>query len=430
LAGGIALLAAFAVLRYVPELPSRVEALRDSGAGVGSRREVVVQVGRVAVSTLIVLAAIGAVGLRRGASARLRLALSYGAFLTVAGGIALLGVYVVLRYVPEYPLAVPGQLGTSVATRSEILEAVVGVSGSVLAALAVIGVSGGWVLAGWILRPLQRISDAAKAAAAGDLGHRIHLTGRSDEFRQLADTFDHMLDRLDGAFASQERFAANASHELRTPLTVTATLLDVARHNPAGQDYPTLIDRLTITNARAIGLTEALLRLADANAITAISEPVDLATVVREVLADNTAEADALGVALDVHLGSAPTTGDPDLLAQLASNLIQNAIRHNLTTSGIVWITTRHDAAHGRVSLRVENTGAVYTDEIAAQLTEPFLRGSGRIRQSDRTAKGYGLGLALVARIAEVHRGALTITPRDGGGLIVTFSMPAAPHLE
>lgn len=376
------------------------------------------------VASGLVLAAL-VLGRRVSLSARLRLALSYAVFLVAAGFVTLFGVYIVLRYVPNYPLtaADPSDAGGAIASRQVILNAVVGASGIILMALAVIGISGGWVLVGWVLRPLERINDAARIAATGRLEHRIQLTGRNDEFRQLADTFDVMLDRLHDVFTTQERFAANASHELRTPLTVMETLLDVARRNPGGQDYPTLIDRLSITNARAIELTEALLRLADVNAVTAVSEPVDLAVITRNVVAANATESDHLGVMVDFDLETGVTVGDAALLAQLASNLVQNAIRHN-RSNGTVRITTRHDRHRSTVSLRIENTGDVFTPELVAQLSEPFMRGNGRVSQRAREKRGYGLGLTLVDRITEVHHGRLTIDPRNGGGLVVTVTLP------
>lgn len=426
-AGVVALLGGYAVLWYVPDHPLPAIDLRDPVGSIASRRVVLDAVVRLSGSTLVVLAAIGVVGLRRRGSARLRLALSYAAFLVAAGGVALLGVYVVLRYVPDYPLtaANPRDPGASVASRQEILDAVVGVSGAILAVLAVIGVGGGWLLAGWVLRPLQRINEAARIAAAGHLGHRIRLTGRNDEFRQLADSFDGMLGRLEEAFAAQERFAANASHELRTPLAVTATLLDVARRNPAGQDYPMLIDRLGITNARAIGLTEALLRLADAHPITATSELVNLEDIVRDAVAEHAGEAEQFGVEVDVRVAEAWTVGDATLLAQLASNLVQNAIRHNVR-HGLARIATHHDRHRCVVSITVENTGASYAPDVAAQLSEPLVRGSGRVSQGNRETRGYGLGLALVSRIAKVHHGVLTIDPRHGGGPVITITFPAS----
>ena len=372
-------------------------------------------------------------------SARLRLALSYALFLVAAGFVMLVGgVYAVLRYVPHYMLiapnrSAPGTPGASrqelleaLISRQELLEALIRVSGLILFALAVIGISGGWFLAGWILRPLQHINEAAGIAATGRLDHRIRLTSRNDEFRQLADTVDHMLERLHDAFTMQERFASNASHELRTPLAVNATLLDVARKHPDLQDYATLIERLSVTNARAIGLTEALLRLADANSITAVSEPVDLATIVRKVIDESGAEAEQACVSIDTGLDAAPTIGDPVLLEQLATNLIQNAIHHN-HSPGAVLVTTRYDPQRRSVVFRVLNTGDLYTHDQVARFREPFLRGVGRVNQPGGP-RGYGLGLALVARIISVHDGTLDIAPRDDGGLTVAVTLPCRTY--
>jgi two-component system sensor histidine kinase VanS len=381
-------------------------------------------------------------------SARLRLALSYAAFLVLAGFITLVGVYILLRYFPDYPLSHqiemlmsgliekadyyvaddqvaanfrrPGTVGT----RADILSALVAASVVILGALAVIGISGGWLLAGWILRPLQRINEAAQIAATGRLDHRIQLSGPNDEFRQLADTFDHMLDRLHDAFSTQERFAANASHELRTPLAVTATLLDVARANPEGQDYATLIERLRQTNARAIGITEALLRLSDANAIAMTFEPVDLAAIVQAAIDENAPEADLCTVLLETDLDAAPTFGDRALLEQLASNLLQNAIRHNLTP-GWARVTTGVSGQDASVTLTIENDGTHHSEETAARLSEPFLRGAVRTSEPGKR-RGYGLGLALVSRITTLHDGLLTIVPRAGGGLITTVTLPSS----
>jgi two-component system sensor histidine kinase VanS len=381
-------------------------------------------------------------------SARLRLALSYAAFLVLAGFVTLVGVYILLRYAPDYPLSHqietlmsgliekadyyvaddqvtanfrrPGTIGT----RADILSALVGASVVILGALAVIGISGGWLLAGWILRPLQRINEAAQIAATGRLDHRIQLSGPNDEFCQLADTFDHMLDRLHDAFSTQERFAANASHELRTPLAVTATLLDVARANPEGQDYATLIERLRQTNARAIGITEALLRLSDANAIAVSFEPVDLASIVEAAIAENAPEADLCTVMLETDLDAAPTFGDRALLEQLASNLLQNAIRHNLTP-GWARVTTAVSGQDASVTLTIENDGTYHSEETAARLSEPFLRGTERTSEPGKR-RGYGLGLALVSRITTLHDGLLTIVPRAEGGLITTVTLPSS----
>ena len=358
-------------------------------------------------------------------SARLRLALSYAAFLVAAGAVVLFGIYLVLRYVPNYPL-IPANPEADpalpVASRGEILSALLGMSGVLLVFLALIGIVGGWILAGWILKPLRRINEAAVIASTGNLQHRIRLDGRNDEFRQLADSFDHMLDRLHNAFETQERFAANASHELRTPLTITSTLLDVAQRNPAGQDYPELVERLRLTNDRAIGLTESLLRLADANAITASAASTDLAQLTRDALDENANEAAQHEVTITAQLEPAPVTGDETLLTQLVSNLVQNAIRHG-GSPGAALVSTRHDRERGIVALRVQSSGEVFSAEMAARLTEPFLRGAGRIVVDG--SRGYGLGLALVARIVEVHSGTLTIVPRAEGGLDVCVEIPS-----
>jgi two-component system sensor histidine kinase VanS len=359
-------------------------------------------------------------------SARLRLTLSYAGFLVVAGAAALFGVYVVLRYVPDYPLtaADPGTAGgAEVASRGQILEAVVGASAAILGALAVIGLVGGWLLAGRILRPLKALNEAAAVAATGRLDHRVRLAARSDEFGQLADSFDHMLDRLDDAFATQERFAANASHELRTPLAVMATMLEVARADPDGQDYPQLLERLQITNDRAIGLTQALLRLTDANGVTAVSEPVDLEAIVADAIDDSAVEVEERQVVLTSRRERAPMIGDEELLRQLVANLMQNAIRHN-HPGGDIAVSISRDTTASRVELRVENSGDAIEAGAAARLTEPFLRGAGRTTR-DGTDRGYGLGLPLVQRITAVHGGTLAIVPRTGGGLIVTVTLPA-----
>lgn len=356
-------------------------------------------------------------------SARLRLALGYALFLVAAGAVLLFGVYVVLRFVPDYPLtaANPRDSGTTyAASRQEILEAVVGVSAAMLVGLAVVGVVGGWFLAGWVLRPLHRINEAVLVTATGDRTRRVRLGGRNDEFRQLADSVDHMLDQLHSAAEAHERFAANASHELRTPLAVTATMLDVAARDPDGQDYPALVDRLRQTNDRAVALTESLLRLADAGAVGAVARPVALDAVVRTALDENTAEAARRHVTITARLDPATVVGEPTLLAQLATNLVQNAVRHS-GDPGAAVVTTGRDG--DRAVLRVESTGTVLTPEAAAQLVEPFLRGAGRVATGER---GYGLGLALVDRIARTHGGTLDVAPRPGGGLVVTVALPAA----
>ncbi|GAA4432453.1 HAMP domain-containing sensor histidine kinase [Georgenia halophila] len=357
----------------------------------------------------------------RYSSARLRLALSYALFLVAAGGVVLAATYVVLHQMPNYPLTPSNPRDRLPApSRQEILETLLAVSAFVLAGLAVVGVFGGWVLAGWVLRPLRQINEAARIAAAGDLSHRIDLTGRNDEFRQVADSFDAMLERLQESFEVRERFAANASHELRTPLTVTATLLDVAARDPETRTDPELLEKLTRTNDRAVALVAALLRLTDSDRLTHFTR-VDLAAVARAAVAEQAEHAAHAGITVETRLAPVVTVADVALLGQLATNLVDNAIRHNDADGRVrVSTTIRED----RATLTIENTGAVIGAEQAQRLREPFLRGVGRLAGGARA--GHGLGLSIVDRIASSHGGELDIAPRAGGGLVVTVTLRAA----
>jgi two-component system sensor histidine kinase VanS len=355
-----------------------------------------------------------------GLSVRLKLTLSYAAFLMVAGALLLAVVWVfLLRYVPDRAVLVgPGPL---IPTRSDLLRAFTPKAAIMLAFLLVFGLLGGWLLAGRMLAPLTRITDATRVAAAGSLAHRIRLPGRRDEFRELADAFDAMLARLEAHVAEQQRFAANASHELRTPLAVTQTLLDVARKDP-NRDNGELVDRLHVVNARAIDLTEALLLLSRADQRSFVREHVDLSLIGEEATETLLPFAERRGVTIETSGDATPTIGSPTLLLQMATNLVHNAIVHNLPEHGTVWITT---SGHPKtVLLTVENTGEKLTPQLAATLAEPFQRGSRRIRTDHA---GVGLGLAIVKSITHAHEGTLTLTPRAAGGLCVTVRLPAAP---
>lgn len=356
------------------------------------------------------------------ASVRLRLTLSYAGFLLAAGAAALMGVYVVLRYVPNYPLTFsnPRDAGVPIASRQEILSAVVTWSAVILAALAVVGLVGGWWLAGRVLRPLTDLREAARTVANGRLDYRIRLRGPRDEFAEVADSFDHMLDRLSDAFAAQERFSANAAHELRTPLAVSRTILDVALAAPDGREDRQALERLSLTTDRAIELTEALLRLNDANQLTARHEAVDLAVVVEEALTDVGDEAAERGIAVEASVLPATVVGDPTLLRQLAVNLLQNGVRHNRPEGGL-WLRTYVDATSAWIE--VESDGEPLAPAQVARFAEPYLRGAGRTAASEGP-RGHGLGLALVERIVAVHRGRLTLEPRAAGGLRVVVTLP------
>ena len=364
-----------------------------------------------------------------GTSVRLRLTLSYAGFLVLAGALLLAVVWVfLLRYVPEVIRSTQGgpALGPGVSAptefvpnRADLQRAFAPKAAAALAVLLVVGLLGGWVLAGRMLAPLTRITQATRLAAGGSLSHRVRLPGRRDEFRELADSFDAMLARLEGQVAEQQRFAANASHELRTPLSITQTLLEVARRDPP-RDPRALLDRLHAVNARAIDLTEALLVLSRADQAAFTREPVDLSLLVEEATETLLPLAEARGVALDSAGDLAPVLGSPALLLQLTTNLLHNAVVHNVAEHGTVRVRT--GVGPGTAVLTVENTGEVLTPQLAATLTEPFRRGTGRIRSDDA---GVGLGLAIVASITRVHHGSLGVTARPGGGLHVAVTLPA-----
>ena len=374
-------------------------------------------------------AAGGTAGRAPGTSVRLRLTLSYAGFLVLAGGLLLAVVWVfLLRYVPEVirsGVGVPGPGGgppeTFVPNRSDLQRAFAPRAAAVLGFLLVLGLLGGWVLAGRMLAPLARITSATRLVAEGSLSHRIRLPGRADEFRELADSFDAMLARLEGQVAEQRRFAANASHELRTPLAITQTLLEVARDDPES-DTAELLERLHAVNTRAIELTEALLLLSRAEQGASAREPVDLSLLAEEATETLLPLAEARGVALDTAGEVTPTVGSPALLLQLTTNLVHNAIVHNLPGGGTVWVRTA--LRPGEILLTVENTGERLDPHLVPTLTEPFQRGTTRIRSD---SAGVGLGLAIVASITAVHGGSLTVLPRSGGGLRVAVRLPGAP---
>jgi two-component system, OmpR family, sensor histidine kinase VanS len=270
-----------------------------------------------------------------------------------------------------------------------------------------------------MLTPLDRITKATRMAATGSLSHRIQLAGRRDEFRELADSFDAMLKRLEAHVAEQRRFAANASHELRTPLAITQTLLDVARNDP-DRDVGELVDRLRSVNTRAIDLTEALLLLSRADQRSFTREHVDLSLIAEEATEMLLPLAEKRGLTIDASGEVTPAIGSHALLLQMSTNLVHNAIVHNLQGRGNVWVTT--SAGHKSAVLTVENTGEKLTPQSVARLAEPFLRATTRTRTDQA---GVGLGLAIVKSITQAHDGTLALTPRDDGGLRVRVQLPA-----
>lgn len=259
-------------------------------------------------------------------------------------------------------------------------------------------------------------------AGKGSLSHRIRMRGRQDEFRELSDAFDSMLEQLESHVAEQQRFAANASHELRTPLAISRTLLDVARKDPTC-DRGELIERLHAANTRAIDLTEALLLLSRGDRGTLSRESVDLSLIAEEAAETMLPLAEKRQIRLDVTGAAARTNGSAELLLRMVTNLVQNAIVHNLPADGTV---TVHTAAYGDTSvLRVENTGRRLPPELIPTLIEPFRRGTERVRTDEHA--GHGLGLAIVHSIVRAHGGTLDLVPGPAGGLLVTVRFPGTP---
>jgi two-component system, OmpR family, sensor histidine kinase VanS len=354
-----------------------------------------------------------------GLSVRLKLALSYAGFLMVAGAALLVVAWVVvLRDLPDVGV-LPGGM---VLERSLLERNLAATAGVALVFLLVFGLLGGWLLAGRMLAPLTRITRATRLAAKGSLAHRVELEGRQDEFRELADAFDAMLERLEAHVAEQQRLAANASHELRTPLAITQTLLDLARNDPNHVNSE-LVDRLYAVNARGIDLIEALLLLSQADQRSFSREHLDLSLIAEEAIETLIPLAEQRGLTIETSGEVTPTTGSYALLLQMTTNLVQNAIVHNLPEQGTVWVTTSAQPKGG-VVLTVENTGEKLSPRLIATLAEPFRRGTERIRADHA---GVGLGLAIVKSITEAHDGALTIVSRAGGGIRATVQLPAGP---
>ncbi|WP_149264943.1 cell wall metabolism sensor histidine kinase WalK [Actinomadura sp. K4S16] len=284
----------------------------------------------------------------------------------------------------------------------------------------------GWLIAGQVLSPLHRVTETARRIAgspAADRGlhERIDLRGPRDEVKELADTFDTMVERLDRSFDGQRRFVANASHELRTPLTLGRALVEVAMHREsASPDVRQLGETLLQINSRHERLITGLLLLARSENEITSRAPVDLADVVAHVGAQTALEADGAGITVETETSEAMTAGDALLLERVVQNLLENGLRHN-TESG--WVSVSCRTEDGRAVLEVANSGpAVPRYEIPA-LFEPFRR-----LDNDRlvTAKGAGLGLSIVQSIVRAHNGTVTAAPRPGGGLTVTVALPSA----
>ena len=289
-----------------------------------------------------------------------------------------------------------------------------------LLGLAVAAFAFGYVMAGRVLAPLERITRTAQRVAGSDLHRRIELDGPDDELKELADTFDQMLDRLDRAFTAQQRFVANASHELRTPLAINRTLLEVQLSDPdASPELVQLGKTLLATNERSEQLVEGLLLLARSENEIVDRKPVDLAEVASQALDQVRGEARDRGVELRGVRQPGYVQGNGVLLERVALNLVQNAVRYNLPEGGWVSVGTR--AQPGQVVLEVENTGPMVPAYEVDNLFEPFRR-----LRTERTGsdKGVGLGLSIVRSVVRAHGGTVIAAPREEGGLLVRVTLP------
>jgi signal transduction histidine kinase len=297
--------------------------------------------------------------------------------------------------------------------------------GSALTLAVMIGVSAllGWLLAGRVLRPLQTITDTTQNISENDLHQRLALPGPRDELTELGDTIDGLLGRLERAFDSQRRFVANASHELRTPLTVDRAVLQVALSDPdiTLASLRSACDEVLEAGREEERLIDALLTLARSQRGLDRKEPVDLAAVISEVIQSHEPYAASRGLHVNASLSDATVPGDPRLLYRLVSNLVDNAIGHNITGGHVQVMLTAGTAA---ATLIVTNTGPPIAPDQVGRLLQPFQRGS-----PDRTAapNGFGLGLSIVADIAQAHGADLEVRPRPEGGLTITVSFPAGP---
>jgi signal transduction histidine kinase len=370
---------------------------------------------------------------------RLRLTVIYGLVFLITGAVLLTIGYALVRnnltgdYAnelrklfgapPPRPFGFePGSTGRRIADavraqlRSDALHRLLVEYIVALGAMTIVSVVAGWLLAGRALRPLRDITATARRVSGENLGERIGLKGPADELKELADTFDGMLARLDAAFGSQRHFVANASHELRTPLAIMRTELDVSLADPdaSTEELRRMGEDVRDTVDRCERLIEGLLMLARSEAAVGREERVDLAGLAADCITDLHARAEEAHVEVHDELGPAWTSGEPALLERMIANLIDNGIRHNEPEG---WLRVSTSAEGGRVRVAVANGGPRIDPAVAATLTEPF-------RRLDRGAGGFGLGLSIVRSVVEAHRGTVEVSAPEEGGLAVRVELP------
>ncbi|MFB7216091.1 sensor histidine kinase [Streptomyces sp. NPDC056255] len=377
---------------------------------------------------------------------RIRLTLLYGGMFLIAGILLLSIIYMLaaqaLHVGSELPFKiVNGQVTSDVCNlpekaspeafnaamnscvnhqRQQALDTLLNRSLLALVGLSVIAFAFGYAMAGRVLSPLGRITRTARRVAGTDLSRRIELDGPDDELKELADTFDEMLDRLERAFTAQQRFVGNASHELRTPLAINRTLLEVHLSDPqAPPELKQLGKTLLATNERSEQLVEGLLLLARSDNQIVERKPVDLAEVASRAIDQTRGEAEERGVEIRGERAPAVVQGNGVLLERIALNLVQNAVRYNVPEEGWVEVTT--ELQGGQALLVVSNTGPVVPAYEIDNLFEPFRR-----LRTERTGsdKGVGLGLSIARSVARAHGGRIIAEPREGGGLVMRVSLP------
>ncbi|MFB9426157.1 sensor histidine kinase [Nonomuraea rubra] len=369
-------------------------------------------------------------------SIRWRLTITYSALVFAAAAALLLSMYAIVgtSIVTEWPelntrginaidaaIAQDQWLQAKEATVQNARDQLLQSAAMALVGVGILALIIGYFVADRAMRPVARMTATAKKLSESTLAHqRIGLEGPNDELKELADTFDAMLTRLNVAFDTQRRFVANASHELRTPLTINRTVLEIALSDPeASQDLKALGRTLLEVNARNEKLIEGLLLLARSERELAVRKPLDVMEVAQTAVEQLVPFAEEHGVTVSTELVSAPTTGDPVLLERSVSNLLENAVKYNIPENGKVWIRT--GMADGALVVQVANTGQHVPAYEVNSLFEPFRR-----LHADRvdSAKGSGLGLSIVRAVVQAHGGNVAAVPRDGGGLVVTIRLP------
>ena len=320
-----------------------------------------------------------------------------------------------------HALSAVGAEQAAVEQRNQTLEHLLAYSLAALGVMTVVSGGVGWLLAGRVLRPVSSITTAARRASEQHLGERLALTGPHDELRELADTFDQMLERLDAAFASQRRFVADASHELRTPLTVMRTAIEVTMAKPARtpEQLEVMAAKVARSAAQAEALIEALLTLAASEQAQAGPELVDLATAAEDAAEAAAARARDLDLRVDTGLAAAPACGNRLLLERMVGNLVDNAVRHNIRGG---WVSINTGTGEQRAWFEIANSGPVIPEELVPSLFEPFRR----VEERTSTRDGAGLGLAIVRSIGTAHGASVEAHSLPAGGLRIMVTLPAA----